>query len=472
MRNKLLLLFVVLTMAIGLVACGGDVTDSTADVNSPTATPDASGNLDQPTATPAPGGAATPTPTPNPDGDPSSVVQVLVNKLIAYDKYYISGHCGQGAVVSVAGGEETVTVSSDNGCFMVVVPVKQNTDYTLSVTAFEPGKAWSEAVSLTARGGNKGIDYVGDYGETSVIVGDSYQCFFQACIDDFTGRNVISSAAATKLTNAVKSKLADIKAKVIMVVVPDPSTVYPENVPAEYQAATETYRTQFNAAVAAGGMTVLDLTDALTAHKNDEYKIYQKTDSHWSQYGAFIGYQEIMNIIAQDFPDAAPRTLEHFSFENRWVIGGDMSYYLDIMGGDYEYWTVGERTSYDSIAKYNLLPEYTNFVKYNIPMPTNATLYWDNSNRSYFDEVSDRHTVKNNVATGDLPTAYILRDSFSNQMYDMLNERFSEVSWASLWSYGINTKTINNANPDYVIIICNERVLSDVVSQFSSSGRK
>lgn len=462
MRNRFLLLFVVLTLALCLAACGGDVTETTGDV--PTATPEA-GQSGTPTSKP------TATPVPYVGGE-STEVQVLVEKLISYDQYFISGHCGQGATVTVTGGEETVTVNSDNGCFMMVVPVKQNTQYTLTLMATDPGKDPSSPKELVARGGMKGIDYVGDYGETSVIVGDSYQCFFQACIDDYTGRNVISTATAKKLTSAVKSKLSDITAEVIILVVPDPSTVYTEDVPGQYTAATETYRTQFDAAVTEGGMTVIDLTEVLTAHKNDDLKIYQKTDSHWTQYGAYLGYCELMNYIAKKFPDAAPRTMTEISFENRWVIGGDMAYYLDIMGNDFEYWDVGGNKTYEQISKYNLLPEYTNFAKYNIKMPTESTLYWDNSCRSYFDDVGDSHVVRNNVSGGNLPSAYVLRDSFSNQMYDMLNERFSKVTWADLWSYGINTKRINEANPDYVIIICNERVLSDVVSQFSAGGRK
>ena len=425
----------------------------------PTATPEANNQ----------GNDGIPTPEPN-GGNTSQEIQVLVNRLIAYDQYFISGHCAYGATVTITGGEGEVTVKSDNGCFMAVVPMKQNTQYTLNVVATTADNKVSSK-EITARGGSKGVPYIGDYGDMTVIVGDRYQCFFQACINDYIGRNVISTSTANKLTSAVQTKLADIKAEVIILVVPDPTTVYTEDVPSEYTAATETYRTQFDAAVAAGGMTVIDLTDVLTEHKNDALKIYQKTDSHWTQYGAYLGYYELMTHISKKFPDAAPRNLTEIFFENRWVIGGDMAYYLDIMNSDFEYWDVGGNKTYDQIAEYNLLPEYTNFAKYNIQMPTNSTLYWDNSCRSYFEEVGDKHTVKNNVSGGNLPTAYILRDSFSNQMYDMINERFSKVTWANLWSYGINTKTINEVNPDYVIIICNERVLSDVVSQFSSNRK-
>ncbi|MBR2902185.1 MAG: hypothetical protein IKC38_03110 [Clostridia bacterium] len=467
MRTKIICLLAVLALALCFTACGGDVTDTTAGAPTTDITGDATTDVTEggPTATPGPT-------EPPYVGGASVVPTVMVNKLIAYDQYLISGYCGQGAKVTATGGEESVTVSSDNGCFALVVPVKSGEKYELSITATDPGKDVSEAVALQATGGVKGLEYVPDYGETAVVLGNGYQCYFQACIDDFMGKNKISESAATKLTNAVANKLSKISAKVIMVVVPDPSTVYSENVPSEYTPATETYREQFDAAVAAAGMTVLDLTDVLTAHKYDDLKIYQKTDSHWTQYGAYLGYCEIMNLIAQDFPDAAPRTNGEITFENRWVLGGDMAYYLDIMANDFEHWSVGSNTSYDSISKYNLLPEFTNFAKYNMEMPTTSTLYWDNSCRSYFDEVEDRHTVTNSKAQGNLPTAYILRDSFSNQMYDMLNERFSKVTWAKLWSYGIDTNTINKANPDYVIIICNERVLSDVVSQFSSNNRR
>ncbi len=463
MRTRIICLLALLGLALCLTACGGDVTNTTDGTPTPNTTGGATTDAAQGEST------ATPSPTEPPYvGGPSDVPRVMVNKLIAYDQYFVSGYCGQGATVTAAGGEESVTVNSDNGCFALVVPVKSGVEYQLSITATDPGKDPSQAVALQAAGGSKGVEYIPDYGDTSVVLGNGYQCYFQACINDYMGKNIISQSAATKLTNAVANKIAKISAKVIMVVVPDPSTVYSENVPSKYTPADETFREQFDAAVAAGGMTVLDLTDVLTAHKYDEFKIYQKTDSHWSQYGAYLGYCEIMNLIAKDFPDAAPRTNGEITFENRWVLGGDMAYYLDIMANDFEHWTVGSNKPYDSIAKYNLMPEFTNFAKYNMDMPTKSTLYWDNSCRSYFDEVSDKHTVTNNKAKGNLPTAYVLRDSFSNQMYDMLNERFSKIRYASLWSYGINTRTINKEKPDYVIIICNERVLGDVVYQFSS----
>lgn len=54
----------------------------------------------------------------------------------------------------------------------------------------------------------------------------------------------------------------------------------------------------------------------LVENKNKEY-MYFKTEHHWTDNGAFIGYSELMKVIKKDFPNITTQTLNDYNyFEN------------------------------------------------------------------------------------------------------------------------------------------------------------
>lgn len=44
-----------------------------------------------------------------------------------------------------------------------------------------------------------------------------------------------------------------------------------------------------------------------------QQEIYYKTDTHWNEIGAFIGYTKIMNVISKDYPELKPYKIEEFN---------------------------------------------------------------------------------------------------------------------------------------------------------------
>jgi alginate O-acetyltransferase complex protein AlgJ len=58
---------------------------------------------------------------------------------------------------------------------------------------------------------------------------------------------------------------------------------------------------------------VVDLRPALVRGRRN-HQLYYKTDTHWNSLGAFIAYQEIMNTIAQVYPDLQPYGLDQFQW--------------------------------------------------------------------------------------------------------------------------------------------------------------
>jgi hypothetical protein len=56
---------------------------------------------------------------------------------------------------------------------------------------------------------------------------------------------------------------------------------------------------------------VLDLRPALLAGKARE-RIYHRTDTHWNDRGAFIGYEQIVRALAPDVPGLRPPVRDRF----------------------------------------------------------------------------------------------------------------------------------------------------------------
>ena len=72
-------------------------------------------------------------------------------------------------------------------------------------------------------------------------------------------------------------------------------------------------------------------------------------------------------------------------------------------------------------------------------------------------------SVEDNSGNPDLPSAIIVRDSFARTAYDMINDRFSKVTWLAEGDY---TSVVNQTyanNPNYVIYIVSERNLIKVM---------
>ena len=74
------------------------------------------------------------------------------------------------------------------------------------------------------------------------------------------------------------------------------------------------------------GVHTFDLTALFEAHKNDEYKLYWKTDSHWTDYGAYLAYEALFDYISEAFPAAAPRQFSEFTWQEDYYYGGDISH--------------------------------------------------------------------------------------------------------------------------------------------------
>ena len=130
-----------------------------------------------------------------------------------------------------------------------------------------------------------------------------------------------------KLLEHRRDWLAKRGIKYIFILAPDKQSVYPENLPAWLQKlGGRTKADQFFAYMQAHStVEVLDPRPVVLAAKKDA-PVYQKTDTHWNSYGAFVaGAEVIRTLAANQLPELAPLALDRFDYTNRLAAGGDMA---------------------------------------------------------------------------------------------------------------------------------------------------
>jgi len=348
--------------------------------------------------------------------------------------FVIVGKCEVGATITATTtGKQSVTATTDNGCYSV----RFKKESKLTRVTIEAKGEITEKYVVDA-------DPKIPTSDMWPIVGASgYNFFFQKMMPDFMQQNRLSNTQLTSLTTKIKSRVTALKdsspdTEIIYMIVPSKASIYPELVPSDYKKGTSDSRLeQVNTALKAGGATVVDLLDVFSKHKDDENKLYWKTDSHWTDYGAYVAYDELFNYISNDFPAAAPRSFDDFTFKADYYNGGDMVYYM--------------------MMDQNIVKEYNYYRTPNFTMNSEITSvprYKSSFYLMYNDAVVPAKTF--NTKNSNLPDLYVMRDSYNTQMYDILADRGNTTIYKSMWDYTYNIKDINDNTPDYVIYIVAE----------------
>lgn len=390
-------------------------------------------------------------------------VDITVLKNSSPTSFLIGGKCEVGAKVTVTGGKSTVSTNSDNGDFLIEVFYTDVT--TLKLTTQVPGKDPSKEIEIEVAPDEFAEDLFEKYDKikeqgVGIVVGYNYMTYFSSCLPGFLGEDVLKSDDVTNLTERTQNKLKTLRdegceAELIYLVVPNTMMIWEEDVPVSYDKYKgKTLLSQWKEAVTDGGATVIDLTKVMTDHKKDEFKIWHKTDSHWTEYGAYLAYVELMNYIAKEYPDAAPRPASDFEFYNQEVNFGDISHRLELDPSDLKETTAFVNFKFD--------PPHFNkdFDKGHLGMD----LYKKDTIDINHDRVSFAHVTNSNVQDKNLPSAYILRDSFEGALHAFYTDRFSTATFQAMWSLGFfDTNSIVKANPDYIICVVGERNLAGSV---------
>ena len=391
----------------------------------------------------------------------TAVPSVSVKSYSHNTSFLIGGKCEQGAMIRVVGGTEEIYTGSHYGDYLVEVPFAAEGTSVLRLTAEAEGRAPSEETVFIVKP-RKDISYYEDSGIYGVVIGYNYMSYFDDCLPDYLGTNLISEKDIESLATRTAKRIQDLRdkgsnAEIIYLLSPNTMRVWPEDVPKRYtEYKDDTLLRQWKEGVTAGGATVIDLTDVMLAHKNDEMKIWHKTDSHWSEYGALIAYEELMNYIAQKFPDAAPRPRSDFEIYNKEVNFGDIYATLGL--------SLSDMNETSTFVDFNFDPPH-----YNPDYDTGHVNIYDQnctmrmSVRPIHARVEFAHTTETNLKGLNLPTAYVFRDSFEGPLHAFYTDRFSKAKFRGMWDYRFNLNDIVSEDPDYIIYVINERNIKAVL---------
>jgi hypothetical protein len=241
--------------------------------------------------------------------------------------------------------------------------------------------------------------------------------------------------------DVIHTELKALNINFVVVIAPDKQTIYPEYLPdsvpkrhaktrldqvLEYLHSQKPY------------LTIVDLRSSLLKAKSLLPKpLYFKTDTHWNAYGAFIAYQQIMEVLSgYGVQLGKPYALDDYLIHHEVFSNGDIVQMLAMEGKiTDDYWIFKFKKDI-TLESFN--PGYQ---EPNIPA-----------------ERLSRGFLQPNT---NLPRLLMYRDSFAEQLIPFLVPHFSRSVFIS--SYRIDLQQVRKEKPDIVVLEIVERNLDSLL---------
>jgi len=207
----------------------------------------------------------------------------------------------------------------------------------------------------------------------------------------------------------------------LFVIAPDKHVVYPELMPAavhrlHYGSRTDQLVRYLHAH---STVDVVDLRPALLRERDRE-RLYHRTDTHWNDLGAWIGYEQIVSRLDMPGLEPVPRS----AFAERDVVTAGM----------------------DLAAMLGLKDELTEDDLQLLPHQQRRATVVEPA-------VPSDHLMDARVVTlhpnRTLPRLVMFRDSFASALIPFLSEHFSRAVY--LWQYNFDPAVVATEHPDVVI---------------------
>jgi alginate O-acetyltransferase complex protein AlgJ len=209
----------------------------------------------------------------------------------------------------------------------------------------------------------------------------------------------------------------------LFVLAPDKHTIYEEMMPDTIRRLHDEWRFDRLAEYLREHSTVhvLDLGPALVEAKAHE-RIFHRTDTHWNDRGAFVGYEQIMRRLGAMQPGLQPLPRAAFDAQTTMTQGRDLAAMLGLAAAMSE-------------EDLTLAPRQRRCA------------------RVVEESVRDSKGAAARYVTEcdkpGLPRAVIYRDSFTTTLIPFLSEHFSRAVY--LWEHDVDPSLIKRERPDVVI---------------------
>ncbi len=231
-------------------------------------------------------------------------------------------------------------------------------------------------------------------------------------LDDLKGRLHFSAEEKQQFLRILTEKktwLNSQGAAYILLVAPNKQSIYSDYLPRHYQQVKKTSRLDdlLDHINHPADSSLLDLRPRLKEHSS-RVRLYDRSDTHWNAWGAYLAYQEIMDRVQTLFPDFKGH--RSFDFLPAWKngIGGDLAL------------MIGRRTS---IIEQRPVVDSVDFTAVDTPIKQSLVALLT------LPQLYPKYTKNSNNTLRVL----VLHDSFFNKLKPLVSESFGEVLY--LWQY-------------------------------------
>jgi hypothetical protein len=225
----------------------------------------------------------------------------------------------------------------------------------------------------------------------------------------------------------------------LIVFAPNKSTIYPEFMPPAYNRLDHPSRlgqllTHLRAHTT---LSIIDLRPPLREAKRRE-QVYYRTDSHWNQRGAFVGYHKIMEGLSAWFPELKAQPRSEFPERKYVEPGRDLALLLNLRTHFADEYFDLENPPIKQAKEVSLKAGETPVVG----------RCWIQGPDMIFENEQ-----------GHGPRVVMFRDSFCGWLIPFLADHFKRIRFS--WQYTLDRQIVEQERPDVVVQEMVERVLMD-----------
>ncbi|KWT82790.1 alginate O-acetyltransferase AlgX-related protein [Candidatus Magnetominusculus xianensis] len=255
-------------------------------------------------------------------------------------------------------------------------------------------------------------------------------------IEDYRGNAPFKKEELIKIKGTLLARQRWLRERGIdyyLLVPPNKETIYPEYLPEFINKVSSTTKLdQLITLLDNTTFKIIDLRDSILEAKNNG-RLYFKTDTHWNSFGAFMGYQKIINALGKDYPQLVPKAISDFKVTAGARGAGDL----------YRLISVADLFTDDEV----IFTPVTPFKSKDAAPGNYVHTYRTPTNPLIVREVDD----------GRLPKVVVFRDSFFMHPLDFFAEHFRRSVY--VWTMTFDTDIIEKEHPDIVITEIVERNL-------------
>jgi hypothetical protein len=154
---------------------------------------------------------------------------------------------------------------------------------------------------------------------SEVIIGNNDWFYETKSVANYKGANLFTATELQKIKTDLekRTKWAALRGmKYYVAIVPNKMNVYPEFLP--YQVVKVSQKTRYDQLMSLNNppyINIVDVRSNILSHKKDGVELYQRTDDHWNDLGAYYGYEAIANYIKKDYSDLYIANINDFNRE-------------------------------------------------------------------------------------------------------------------------------------------------------------